>query len=112
MRRWLPRETKATTASPTDEIGSVAIAADLQVGLLYGGAGASTRGDRSPPAPRCARFSARAHIDPAGSMARPTNFLFQLESKPRFNLETPTSVYFAARPAAAAADVLTARGHH
>ena len=34
MRRWLPRETEATTASRTAEIGSMAIAADLRVRLI------------------------------------------------------------------------------
>lgn len=34
MRQWLPRETEATTTSQTAEIGSMAIAADLQVGLI------------------------------------------------------------------------------
>ena len=34
MRQWLPRETEAPTTSQTAEIGSMAIAADLQVGLI------------------------------------------------------------------------------
>jgi hypothetical protein len=34
VRRWLPRETEATTASQTAEISSKGLAADLQVGLI------------------------------------------------------------------------------